>query len=265
MVRRQINSNKLVLAILFFMVTAFQLAGEEVGYVDSRICMLSHPAFQKFDWETRRFFETISAPAKNFVEEYDNLKKQEVEANAALKKIEKDIGKAFAGKDDKNAALWQRRRQIIDKLAYIDQRRTVLAELQEKDSTVPEAATTWCTLQGIETDMGNVFTLIRQKNNLDYLLDKAALSPTQHPPEPQIQVLNRVKLESFLENADSINSEEFVAWLANSRHYWQRKLPGVFNNPFKYGATDHTDAACTMLKSSFEIKTAEQSEEKSEN
>ncbi|KAF1080487.1 MAG: hypothetical protein GQF41_3311 [Candidatus Rifleibacterium amylolyticum] len=265
MVRHLINTNKLFLAILFFMVTAFQLTGAEIGYVDSRICMLSHPAFQKFDWETRRFFDTISAPAKNFVEEYERLKKQGIEAKAALKKVEKDIGKAFAGTDDKNAVLWQKRRQIVDQLAYIDQRRTVLAELQEKGSNVPEAATTWCTLQGVEADMANVFNRIKQDNNLACLLDMSALTPTQHPPEPQMHVLNRVKLESFLENADSINSEEFMSWLGNSRHYWQRKLPGVFNNPFKYGATDHTDTACAMLKSSFAIKTAEQSEEKSED
>jgi len=263
--RQHIISKKIILAFLLLCSTVFQSSGEEIGYVDSRICMLSHPAFQKFDWQTRRFFDTISAPARNFVEEYEKLKKLETEANAALKKVEKDIGKAFAGKDDKNNMLWQKRRKIVEELTYIKQRREVLADLQEKDQTIPEAATTWCTLHGIENDLTNVYDLVRQKHNLDYLLDAAALTPTQHPPEPQMPVLSRVKLETLMENPENLSSEEFMSWLANSRHYWQRKLPGVFNNPFKHGATDHTQAACTMLKNSFEIKTAEPSEEKSEN
>jgi len=265
LVRRHINSKNGIVVILLLCITAFQLAGEEIGHVDSRICMMSHPAFQKFDWETRRFLDTISAPVKNFVEEYERLKKLETEASAALKKIEKDIARAFVGNDDKNSSLWQKRRQIVAELAYIKQRREILAELQETDSTLPEAATTWCTLHGIESDMAHVFGLIRQKHSLACLLDTAALAPTKHPPEPQMHVLNRIKLASFLENADSIESGEFATWLSNSRHYWQRKLPGLVNAPFKYGATDYTDAACSLIKSSFEIKTAEPSEEKSEN
>ncbi|OGK05318.1 MAG: hypothetical protein A2W80_16775 [Candidatus Riflebacteria bacterium GWC2_50_8] len=253
-----------MLLFLFFYLATGLLFASEIGYLDSRACMLSHPAFQKFDWETRRFFDTISAPVKDFAEESARLNKLEETATAELKGIEKQIGKAFSDKDGQNASLWKSRSQLVNEIEYIKQRRLVLKTLQENESMLPDQAMVWCTLEGIEKDLANVFSQIRQQHKVDILMDAAALTPIQHPSEPQMHVLCDKRLESFLEDPKSIESDDFAAWLANSRHYWQRKLPGVCNNPFKYGAKDYTDAACALIKSTSEIKTADRGEEKIE-
>lgn len=264
MIKAQLGIRGCMLPFLFLYLATGLLSAGEIGYVDSRACMLSHPAFQKFDWETRRFFDTISAPVKDFAEENARLNKLEETATAELKGIEKKIGKAFSDKDGQNASLWKSRSQLVNEIEYIKQRRLVLTTLQETESMLPDQAMVWCTLEGIEKDLANVFGQIRQQHKVDIVMDYAALAPIQHPPEPQMHVLCDRRLESFFDDANSINSEEFAAWLANSRHYWQRKLPGVCNNPFKHGAKDYTDAACALIKSTSEIKTADRGEEKIE-
>lgn len=253
-----------VLPFLFLFLATGQLFAGEIGYVDSRACMLSHPAFQKFDWESRRFFSTISAPVKDFAKESIHLNKLEETATAALKGIEKKIGKAFSDKDGQNAGLWKSRAQLVNELEYIRQRREVLKNLQDDENMLPDQALVWCTLEGVEKDLANVYTQIKQQHKVDILMDFAALAPTQHPPEPQMHILCDRRLEAFLDDEKGLNSEEFTAWLANSRHYWQRKLPGVCNNPFKYGAKDYTDVACAIIKSASDIKTADRGEEKIE-
>ncbi|MBU1109045.1 MAG: hypothetical protein KKB51_20365 [Candidatus Riflebacteria bacterium] len=251
-------------AFLLLFISASQLYAIEIGCIDSRACMLSHPAFQKFDWQSRRFFDTISAPVSDFAAEYENLKKLEKNASDSLRTIEKDIGKAFASSEKQNGALWAKRNQVVAELDYIKQRREILQHLQDVETLVPETETVWCTLHGVEKDVANAFDMMKQKYRIDVLMDSAALSPVAHPPEPQMHVLCAKTLNSFIEAPDSIDTDEFVAWLANSRYYWQRKIPEPCNNPFKFGVKDYTGVACSNIKNISGIRTADEGDKKVE-
>lgn len=234
-----------VLLLLAPFLSATCVFSAEVGYVDSRICMLSHPAFKNFDWKSRRFFNTISAPANDFDEEFRALKKQEEKAHSELKKVEKRIAASFSKKAD--SELWAKRKSLVDQLQFIKQRRAILKNLQETDRKIPGEETTWCTLEGVEKDLARIFESVKVQNKLDILMDSSALTPNQSPPEAAIHILQGKNPGFFLNSSGKFSQDEFVIWLVEARRFWQRKLPGVCNTPFKYGAKDMTKPVCEAL------------------
>jgi hypothetical protein len=219
-------------------------------------------AFRSFDWQSRRFFNTISAPIKDFSGELILLEKREKTALLDQKRIEKDISKNLSNKKLINA-LWEKRSRIAEELQYIEQRRFILQNLQGGETFIPPADSTWCTLKAVEDDVKMVFQELKNKKGLFALLDSAALSPTRHPEEPQMHILNR-KLESFLSDPKSFETEEFLIWLKNSRRFWQRKLPAQCNAPFKFGAKDYSGTACSLVRRFSVKKASNGSDEKSE-
>ncbi len=212
----------LCLSIFLCLFSFTSLNAMEIGFVDSRLCFLSHRAFRDFDWQSRRFFNTISAPIKDFSGEFLLLKKKEQIALSDQKKIEKEISKNLSNKGLVNA-LWEKRRKIAEELQYIQQRRFILETLKDSGKLVPPEESTWCTLKAIENDVKWVFQELKDRKGLSALLDSSVLAPTHHPEEPQMHVLSR-KLETFLAEPTSLETEEFLTWLKNSRRFWQRKI-----------------------------------------
>jgi hypothetical protein len=91
-------------------------------------------------------------------------------------------------------------------------------------------------------------------------MDSSALSPNQNPPGAEIHILQGKNLGTFLKSSGEFNQKDFVVWLVEARRFWQRKLPGVCNTPFKYGAKDVTQPVCEALSKISTMKSFDENE-----
>lgn len=233
-----------ILSILsVFFVLNTQLLLGQIGYVDYRQLLLSHPLIRNFDFKTRRFLNTPSAwvfDKKKVLKKYnDKLAKLTLEAKT-LDKLYRSVFKQKKSENKSNElfAIWHRKSEI--KLLEFYLKKAKLA-CRTEEPYLYGAATGIETLspiiQQISYDIKNsILALSRKYGNIP-ILDISSFSLTQGRQSYDFSLLYSNFHRSFW-GKSNIKPEQLRLWLKSFRTFEINNYARGSFGPFVYGFKD---------------------------
>ena len=216
----------------FFIIFLFSVlllpATAETILVDTRLMLLAHPLFEKFDPVTGRFRGTSSEFIQGGQAGVDALVAEIKKINAWLlnspKHLQEKLG--LVPLPDRMAAeraFLNEKREAENRLATL-QVRAYNARLVPGRPGVTHEASIIAQINEISSDLRAVLKQLKERYDARVIIDGAELLPIVTAQTAKNELLTRNLHRKLFKNEKTANDEDIAAWFEEADNYWAGRL-----------------------------------------
>ncbi|HNX74145.1 MAG TPA: hypothetical protein PLM07_02545 [Candidatus Rifleibacterium sp.] len=226
--------------IFFFSILLLPTAAETI-LVDTRLMLLAHPLFEKFDPVTGRFKGTSSEFIQGGQDGVDALIAEIKKINTWLLNSPKHLQEklrlvALPDRMTAERAFLNEKRQAENRLATL-QVRVYNARLVPGRPGVTHEASIIAQINEIGSDLRAVLKQLKERYDAKVIIDGAELLPIVKVQTSRSALLTQNLHRKIFKNEKSVNDKDFAAWLEEADNYWAGRL-GLDARVVPVGARD---------------------------
>jgi hypothetical protein len=223
------------------MLLAVSTAAAQPLMIDSRLMLLAHPLFERFDTETGRFRGTASEYVAGGQEGVDKLIAEIKQLNAWLlnspKNLQEKLGQVpLPERIAAEREFLAEKREIESRVASLQMRIYNARLVPGRPGVTPEASTL-PQINEISSDIRVVLKQLKEKYKTDVVIDSAELLPIIRLQPARSQLLLQNLHSKMFKGQELAENEDFLAWLAEADNYWAERH-GLDANVIPVGARD---------------------------
>lgn len=240
------------LLLIFAAVTfALPIVRAEPIMVDTRLMLLAHPLFAKFDPETARFRGTSSEFVGGGQEGVEGLiaeiRRLDAWLLASPKHLQEKLKKvAVPDRAAAERAFLLEKREAEAKLAMLQIRAYNARLVPGRPGVTPEAST-MPQINEIAADIRAVLRQLKETHKTDVIIDTAELLPIVAKPRATPPTLAANLHSRLWKDPGIASSSEFSAWLVEADNWWAGKL-GLDASVIPVGASDARLEAIKLIE-----------------
>lgn len=240
-----------LLLIFAAVVVALPIVRAEPVMVDTRLMLLAHPLFAKFDPETSRFRGTSSEFVNGGQEGVDKLIAEIRRLDAWLLASPKHLQEKLKNVPLPDRAAAERaflteKREVEAQLAMLQIRAYNARLVPGRPGVTPEAST-MPQINEINADIRAVLRQLKETYKTDIIIDTAELLPIVAKPRVISPTLSANLHARVWKDPGIASSPEFAAWLAEADSWWAGKL-GLDASVIPVGASDARLEAIKLIE-----------------
>lgn len=232
-------------------IIALPIAQAEPFMVDTRLMLLAHPLFAKFDHATARFRGTSSEFVDGGQEGVDRLIAEIRRLDAWLLASPKHLQEKLKNVPVPDRAAAERaflteKREAEAQLAMLQIRAYNARLVPGRPGVTPEAST-MPQINEIAADIRAVLRELKDKHKTDVIIDVAELLPIVAKPRATSPTLSANLHARLWKDPGIASSPEFATWLDEADSWWAGKL-GLDASVIPFGANDSRLEAVKLIE-----------------
>lgn len=218
--------------------------------VDSRLLIMAHPLFDKFDSKTNRFLGTSSEPIlgelagiEAVVEQIKELQNQLLKSSKALREKLQNV--PLTERLAVEREFLAQKKDMEAKLEAMKMRVYMARLVPIKMGMTPDSSI-YTQINVITEDLRKVIKALKQKYNTNMVLDTTDLLPFVPFKKPSSLLMSNMHKEA-MEKKDTKINEELMEWYLEADEYWAARF-GVDSQVVPYGAVDARLEAIKLME-----------------